>query len=237
MDITAKGKPDEGHGVTTGINSAWREGVAFLLTVGIALWNQWDARDLLWGAWVTAVVSGFVLLSLPALFLLIPGSDRIFQRGEESEEIKMGFFGRIFGAAFLMAILAVPITIFILFLGTMLRGFAPEPLRGEFSEIPYLMGAMSFALKAYWPMVIIVTVVEVWRVIAEMIRRPSEGFIVGPLTDFFRLLGLSILLIILHQVGSPTLAVIPVLAILFIPPESIWRFLENPSFGRRSEAT
>ncbi|MEM7144223.1 MAG: hypothetical protein AAF591_03755 [Verrucomicrobiota bacterium] len=233
--------PNEGENhehrdrLTVDSSSWWREGAAFAFALVVALWNQWDARDLLWGAWAAAVVSGFVLLSLPSLFILVPGSERLLKRDEEEKEVKMGFFGRIFGACFLIAFIAAPITSFLVILGMFLRGIAPEPVAEEFYTIPYLREAFAFAIKNYWPVVLIVTITEVWRTIVVMRDNATPRFIIVPIADFLRLLGLSIILGILIAVGSSTLAVIPALAILFIPPEAIFNFFENLDSGRRRE--
>jgi hypothetical protein len=190
-----------------------RDVIALLLLIALALALRWDARDLIWSAWLAGVVATTAMLAAMVVkecYAPSPG----FPPLSLSEVLP--------GLALLLAIFLVPL----LPVSHLLRPLHPEPeaVAGA-GFLRYIWISLRVAAGDYWPFALVLGVQHAWDVLVTP-RAPDQkserlGLV---LAELVRLAALGLALSVLHAFALPRAMV--VLA-LVVPPETVKRLLDR----------
>jgi hypothetical protein len=116
------------------------EWAAFLLTVFCAVVFRWEAKDIIWGLWISSLCVGYALIV------------RVILGGVMARPRELPFAAALFGAGFLLMFFTFHFGMFHFVHSVFLNLFFPlTPMKNGFPNI-FLFAGM--ALKAYWPIVL-----------------------------------------------------------------------------------
>jgi hypothetical protein len=182
--------------------------LAFAGTVICALLFRWQAKDLIWGLWISSFSLGYlwILTILICAVIFTPGWKRI---------------GAIFGGLFMGAFFTFHYGMFHYVHGVFLNVFFP--LGPQFSGPPNVLVLIGTALAAYWPFVLMTVVSRVrdfpWR--GSMDDKGEVVF--KPYLNVIRMHILIFIFIPLYFLKVTNLAIIPILIFYFFP----WRIFNR----------
>ena len=113
---------------------------AFLLTLSFAVILRWEAKDLIWGLWISSLCVGYAFIV------------RVIVGGVMARSRQMPALVAFFSAAFVLAFFTFHFGMFHFVHSIFLNLFFPlTPMNGGFSNVFLFAG---LALKAYWPVVV-----------------------------------------------------------------------------------
>jgi len=139
------------HGFQDGI---WADALAFAIGLGLAWWQQWATRDLVWSLWLSSLVVGWSIMGWtifgPMVFVGTKAwQDRALLAGTPAGPAALGGAAFLVGGSFLLAFFTVHFGFFHFVHSVFLQSFFPvgdrlpgEPLRAAwmYSEV----------LSRYW---------------------------------------------------------------------------------------
>jgi hypothetical protein len=182
--------------------------LAFAGTVVSALVFRWQARDLIWGLWISSFSFGYlwILAALTCAVIYTPGRKKI---------------GAIFAGLFMAAFFTFHFGMFHFVHGVFLNLFFP--LVPEHHGPPNVFVMLGTALSAYWPFVLMTFVSRVrdfpWR------QQPDdEGK--AMFVPYLNVVRMHLLIFVfggLYLLHLANLAIFPVLLFYFFP----WRIFNR----------
>jgi len=208
----------------------------FLVTVAVAVWNDWSTADLVWASWISSVVVGvgLIILGLASLSLLAPSTT-----------------GMRYGCAvWFLFLFVVPWSVLQFLIASPINAVFPihENVLGvvvtwSSRDVYYLANldlVLHATLAAYWPFVLLSAASEFsrlpsyWRRAGSMSRRGSHPFLLhGQFASAGRMFLFVWLLASLWCGGLTGYSLYPALVFYFFPWDAVsWRTLFGRSQGR-----
>jgi hypothetical protein len=179
------------------------DGVAFVVTLGLAFWLQWEARDLIWGLWVSSLCVGYAYIVTCVVMAVV--------QAEGAARIAMGAAG-----LFMLAFFSVHFGMFHYVHSVFLNGFFP--LIEEGKGFPSLPAVLTTALREYWP-IVAATFVSRWSDFPfdKKVSLAGSDTMMKPYANVIRMHLLIFVFGGLHAAGMSNFAVYPVLIAYFFP--------------------
>lgn len=190
--------------------------LAFVLICVLAFGLGITPKEIVWGLYISSMVSGTVALILPLwALLLFPGLDKKLFPNHEPPDFTI--FGRVFACLFLLLLLIGPFLFFMaLFTPFMIEAVVVEGMPSADQPWPafYLWAAREF-----WFLVAVTTASVLYESTVRLIRLDNSAF--------FRPWALVVkmfLIVVLSNFGYAAWTIIPLVAILQIPEGFITRW-------------
>lgn len=192
---------------------------AFVLVCSVAFATGITPAELVWGLYVSGMVSGVVALMVPLLVLLFfPALER--KLFPEYPEVEFSKAGRVLAAVFLLAILAGP---FMLFMGAFTPFLAEAfEVKGMPALTTWLPTYWSWALREFWLMVAIFTGFSLYENALQIFRGSPMPF----MRPWMLVLKMFVI-VFLANFGLGIWGVVPLVALLQLPEETMARKLEE----------
>jgi hypothetical protein len=178
--------------------------LAFAGTVLCALIFRWQAKDLIWGLWISSFTFGYLWLlgALTCTIIYSPGDKKI---------------GALFGGLFLAAFFTFHFGMFHFVHGVFLNEFFP--LVPERHGPPGVFTLIGAALAAYWPFVLMTFVSRVRDFPWQRQQSDAGKAMFLPYLNVVRMHILIFIFAPLYFLHVANLAIIPILLFYFFP----WR--------------
>jgi hypothetical protein len=126
---------------------------SFVATLFLALANQWQPTELVWGFWISSLVTGYAML-----LTSIVGS--FFQPENGPQNLGTQMFTafplfKVLGALFMLAFFSIHFGFFHLVIGIFLGFFFPLAREGMMMDNPFSAMQETFwlALRQFWPII------------------------------------------------------------------------------------
>ncbi len=203
---------------------------AFLLAFGFAIAYRWTPEDIVFGLWVSSLVAGGTVVSLPWLlgflfpeFAQIPVEQRRFQYGVARAIVFCVMLGTF--VAFHFGYLAA--------LDTVVRAPGPatqvmmQSTSGLVAALGEALRCVAELLGLYWPIVagsVVVALQKFW----SDVRTMDDDVILGPWKLVARLHILIFVFFLLHGLGVRSALAAVAFIILYFPIDRpLWRRLQK----------
>ncbi|MBL7077587.1 MAG: hypothetical protein ISS31_08950 [Kiritimatiellae bacterium] len=179
------------------------DGLAFVVTVGLAAWLGWEAKDLIWGLWVSSLCVGYAYIVTTIVMAVV--------QAEGVGRVVMGGVG-----VFMLAFFTVHFGMFHYVHSVFLNGFFP--LIEEGKGFPSLPVVLTTALREYWP-IVVATFVSRWTdfPFRQKVSLSGQDTMMKPYANVIRMHLLIFVFAGLHAAGLSRYAVYPVLIAYFFP--------------------
>ncbi len=193
-----------------------------MLVCAVAFATGITPAQLVWGLYISGMVSGVVALMVPLLvLLLVPALER--KLFPDYPEVEFSAAGRLFAAVFLLAILAGPFLLFMsAFTPFLAEAFAVEGMPARTNWLPTYWW---WALREFWLMVAIFTGFSLYENALQIFRGNAMPF----MRPWMLVLKMFVI-VFLANFGLGTWGVIPLVALLQLPEETMARKLEEISY-------
>jgi hypothetical protein len=185
---------------------------AFAGTVACATIFRWEARDVIWGLWISSLTVGYATIVSNVV------------RGVRS--VLGGYrFLAVLGGLGTLAFFTFHFGMFHFVHSVFLNGFFPLLESGD--GFPHLFDLVGAALASYWPLVAASFLSRLSDIFPSSPTPPGKDSFAAPYANVVRMHLLIFVFAGLHMTGLSRLAIIPVLAAYFFP----WKAV-RAHFGR-----
>lgn len=130
----------------------WASALAGLaLTTAAAVLEDWQAADIVWGMWVSSIVTGYAMILLAIGAGVVRGQALL---GREDVPVTVARPLALGGGLFLVAFFSVHFLMFHWGHAVFTQLFFPLPGIAGVDDLPRLDGVVQVTLAAYWPVVL-----------------------------------------------------------------------------------
>jgi len=192
------------------------EALAFVVTLGWAVWSGLWPTDLVWGLWVSSLTSGWLLLVLTfGTSIFFPAAARIPEDQRTGQRaVAMVVIGAIFIGMF-GVVHAALIAMFEEVVGAP----AAVDARTAGDAIRQFLGLAWSTLRAYWPLALMTSVVGLNAFARAVTSEDDDDLILGPWIGIARLQVVTFVLIGFNLLGLRSVLLAGLLAAVFFPVE------------------
>jgi len=190
--------------------------IGFVFVCIVAFATGITAKEIVWGLYISSVVSGVVALMLPIwVLLLFPSLDKkLFPTFEPPD---FTFIGRIFAVLFLTAILIGPFLFFMLLFTPFLIEMAP--IEGMPAADQPWLAFHAWAVKEFAVIVAIITILALAESAYRLVKLDNSAFF-RPWALVLKMFAVVVVL----NFGFATWTIIPLVAIVQFPEDFITRW-------------
>ena len=181
---------------------------AFAGTVAFATFFRWEARDVIWGLWISSLTVGYATIVSNVV------------RGVR--QVVGGYRAlAVLGGVGTLAFFTFHFGMFHFVHAVFLNGFFPIVESGD--GFPNLPGMAARALGSFWPLVVASFLSRLSDIFPSSPGRSVKDSFAAPYANVVRMHLLIFVFAGLHAAGLSRLAIIPVLAAYFFP----WKALRE----------
>jgi len=185
---------------------------AFAGTVAVATFFRWEARDVIWGLWISSLTVGYATIVSNVV------------RGVR--QVVGGYRAlAVVGGVGTLAFFTFHFGMFHFVHAVFLNGFFPLVESGD--GFPNILGMAARALASFWPLVVASFLSRLSDIFPSSPGRSVKDSFAAPYANVVRMHLLIFVFAGLHMTGLSKLAIIPVLAAYFFP----WKAVRE-HFGR-----
>ena len=160
---------------------------SFLFTVMLMVFRQWQTEDMVWGFWITSLVTGYAII-LSTITGSVFGSKPLQEKIAQAAPITNHWLLRLGGGLFMLAFFTVHFGMFHFVIGQFLYFFFPAFVR-ESGTVP---GLASFnflifqSLQRFWPLVLLSLITQI-NALQQAWHTPAQQAIAGPYKNVVRM--------------------------------------------------
>ncbi|MBU0679735.1 MAG: hypothetical protein KJ626_16655 [Verrucomicrobia bacterium] len=188
--------------------------LALVGTIVIAVALKWEARDLIWGLWISSLTFGYLFIITTIVVGVLCEKDTLKR------------ISSAFGGLFLIAFFSVHFCMFHFVHAMFLNSFFPiiDHEGADLADIPLIIHA---SLGSYWPMVLATFISRLDRISPARLRETAgsqwsnrKSFESGLAEPYINVVRMHILIFIfagLHAANLSHYAIYPVIAFYFVP--------------------
>ena len=179
---------------------------AFAGTVACATIFRWEARDVIWGLWVSSLTVGYATI----VSNVVRGVRGVL--GNYKAVALVGGIGTL-------AFFTVHFGMFHFVHAVFLNGFFPlvEPSDG----FPHFLGMVGKSAAAFWPLIVASFLSRLSDIFPASPSNPGKDSFAAPYGNVVRMHLLIFVFAGLHTAGLSRLAILPVLAAYFFPWKAV----------------
>jgi len=182
---------------------------AFAGTVACATVFRWEARDVIWGLWISSLTVGYATIVSTTV------------RGVRT--VLGGYRAlAVLGAVGTLAFFTVHFGMFHFVHAVFLNGFFPLVESGD--GFPDFLGLVAESARSFWPLIVASFLSRLSNILPDSPAPPGKDSFAAPYGNVVRMHLLIFVFAGLHVADLSRLAILPVLAAYFFP----WRAV----FGR-----
>lgn len=126
---------------------------ALAVTLLAAVLEGWQATDIVWGMWISSLVSGYAMIVTAIIAALLKGRDPAAGSGAAQDSVPP-LRARLGGALFMLAFFSVHFGFFHAGHAMFTQHFFPLPGVGDHELPGNFLAVTPLALAAYWPVVL-----------------------------------------------------------------------------------
>jgi hypothetical protein len=192
------------------------EWVAFLLTVFCAVVFRWEAKDLIWGLWISSLCVGYAFIV------------RIIIGGVMARPKIVPLAAALAGAGFMLMFFSFHFGMFHFVHSVFLNLFFPlTPMKDGFPNIFLFAG---LALKVYWPIVLANLLVK-WPDFQEVKfdLKGAKDLMMKPYSSVMKIHMLIFVFAGMSFLHINRFAIYPILVFFFFPMELFLKKKESPA--------
>jgi hypothetical protein len=192
------------------------EWVAFLLTVLCAVVFRWEARDLIWGLWLSSFCVGYALIVRVILGAIL----------DRPKIIPLAL--ALGGGAFMLIFFTFHFGMFHFVHSVFLSLFFPLLPKTD-NGLPNVFLLALTAMKCYWPVVLGSLVVK-WPdfQMAKLDLKKAGELMTKPYASVVKIHMLIFIFAGMSFVHIDRFAIYPIMAVFFFPIENLLKKKENP---------
>jgi hypothetical protein len=214
-------------------NEAILDFAAFAGTVVIAVFQQWQAKDLVWSLWISSLIIGyaFIVTSALSVFFRPIGPTSESKTGARSLLAALAlppavvFLGRCLSVAFLLCFFTIHFGMFHFVHGLFLSMFFPLADYGAYRSADefvssYFGWTVGETTRAYWPFIAMSALSRLGD-FKNALRAPGGPNMSMPYANVVRMHIMIFVFAGLYGAGLAGYAVYPVLVLYFFPAGSL----------------
>jgi hypothetical protein len=229
-------------------NEAILDFAAFAGTVAIAVFQQWQAKDLVWSLWISSLVLGYAFIVTSALSVFsrpsTPNSENAAARRSLFAALPLPpalvFLGRCLSVAFLLCFFTIHFGMFHFVHGLFLGMFFPLADWRPFGRTPddvssYFVWSIGLTARAYWPFIALSAVSRLGD-FRNALKAPGGPNMSMPYANVVRMHLMIFIFAGLYGAGLAAYAVYPVLVLYFFPAGALAKLAIRKSREKRQPA-
>lgn len=199
-------------GPATGKRDVALDLFAFAGTVAVATFFRWEARDVIWGLWISSLVVGYATI----VSNVVRGVRHVL--GEYKALAYVGALGAL-------AFFTVHFGMFHFVHAVFLNGFFP--LVEEGNGFPSMPALVARSAASFWPLVVASFLSRLSDIFPDSPAPSGKEAISAPYGNVVRMHLLIFVFAGLHVANLSRLAIIPVLAAYFFPWKAVRQHLRG----------
>jgi hypothetical protein len=214
----------------------------------IAVFQQWQAKDLVWSLWISSLIIGYAFIVTSALSVffrpLTPNSGAAAGRQSLFAALSLPpaliFLGRCLSVAFLLLFFTIHFGMFHFVHGLFLNMFLPLTDWRPFGRTPddvsgYFIWSIGLTARSYWPFIALSALSRLGD-FGKALKAPGGPNMSMPYANVVRMHIMIFVFAGLYGAGLAAYAVYPVLVLYFFPAGSIAKLAIRKRRARRQPA-